>query len=155
MESLKIQKSGRTVDYSVVWPQLHLCKDMLHSHVKWSLLRIFYLIGYFFKSINLFLAVSGLRRCVRISLAVANGSYPSLRCMGFSLQWLLLLQSLGSRHAGFSSCGAQPQQLWLMGLVAPQHVGSSQTRDRTRVPCIGRQILNHCTTREVVGLISY
>ena len=28
-------------------------------------------------------------------------------------------------------------------------MGSSWTRDRTRVPCIGRQILNHCTTREV------
>ena len=25
---------------------------------------------------------------------------------------------------------------------------SSQTRARTRVPCIGRQILNHCATRE-------
>ena len=35
-----------------------------------------------------------------------------------------------------------------MGLVAPWHVGSSQTRARTRVPCIGRQILNHCATRE-------
>ena len=34
------------------------------------------------------------------------------------------------------------------GLVAPWHVGSSQTRARTRVPCIGRQILNHCATRE-------
>ena len=39
-------------------------------------------------------------------------------------------------------------QLWLTGLAAPRHVGSSQTRARTRVPCIGRQILNHCTTRE-------
>ena len=38
--------------------------------------------------------------------------------------------------------------MWLTGLVAPRHVGSSQTRARTRVPCIGRQILNHCTTRE-------
>ena len=36
-----------------------------------------------------------------------------------------------------------------MGLVAPRHVGSSRTRARTRVPCIGRWILNHCTTREV------
>ena len=27
-------------------------------------------------------------------------------------------------------------------------VGSSWARARTRVPCIGRQILNHCTTRE-------
>ena len=36
-----------------------------------------------------------------------------------------------------------------MGLVAPQHMGSSRTRAQTRVPCIGRQILNHCATREV------
>ena len=36
-----------------------------------------------------------------------------------------------------------------MGLVAPQYVGSSQTRDRTLVPCTGRRILNHCATREV------
>ena len=36
-----------------------------------------------------------------------------------------------------------------MGLVAPRHVGSSWIRDRTTVPCNGRQILNHCTTREV------
>ena len=35
-----------------------------------------------------------------------------------------------------------------MGLVALRHVGSSQTRARTRVPCISRQILNHRTTRE-------
>ena len=27
-------------------------------------------------------------------------------------------------------------------------MGSSWTRARTRVPCIGRQILNHCATRE-------
>ena len=37
-----------------------------------------------------------------------------------------------------------------MGLVAPRHVGSSQTRAQTRVPCIGRWILNHCATREVL-----
>ena len=37
-----------------------------------------------------------------------------------------------------------------MGLVAPRYVGSSQTRARTRVSCIGRQILNHCTTREAL-----
>ena len=43
----------------------------------------------------------------------------------------------------------QAQYLWRTGLVAPWHVGSSQTRALTRVPCIGRQILNHCATREV------
>ena len=58
-----------------------------------------------------------------------------------------------SHCRGLSRCGtqapdAQAQWLWLTGLVAPRHVGSSQTRTRTRVPCIGRQILNHCATRE-------
>ena len=31
--------------------------------------------------------------------------------------------------------------MWRTGLVALQHVGSSRTRDRTRVPCIGRRFL--------------
>ena len=44
--------------------------------------------------------------------------------------------------------------MWLTGPVAPRHVGSSQTRARTRVPCIGRQILNHCATREAQFLLS-
>ena len=38
--------------------------------------------------------------------------------------------------------------MWRTDLVALRHVGSSQTRSRTRVPCIGRQIPNHCATRE-------
>ena len=53
-------------------------------------------------------------------------------------------------RAGFSSCVTRPQQLWLMGLVAPRHVGSSGTRARTRVLCIGRRTLNHCATGEVL-----
>ena len=93
------------------------------------------------------------------SLVVVSGSYSSLHCAGFSLSWLLLLRSTGSRRTGFSSCGTwaqqlwlagsrvQAQQLWCMGLVAPRHVESSRTRAQTRVPCIGRQILNHCATR--------
>ena len=31
---------------------------------------------------------------------------------------------------------------------------SSQTRARTRIPCIGRWILNHCATREVLEFLS-
>ena len=65
-----------------------------------------------------------------------------------------------SHHRGLSCCGAQApdaqaQQLWLTGLVALRHVGSSRTRARTRVPCIRRRILNHCATREApkVGLL--
>ena len=41
------------------------------------------------------------------------------------------------------------------GLSCPQHVDSSQTRDRTCVLCIGRQILNHWTTREVPTFASF
>ena len=39
-----------------------------------------------------------------------------------------------------------------MGLVALQHVGSSQTRAQAHVPCIGMQILNHCATREALTI---
>ena len=42
-----------------------------------------------------------------LSLVVVSGGYSSLRCAGFSLRWRLLLWSTGSRHVGFSSCGAQ------------------------------------------------
>ena len=45
--------------------------------------------------------------------------------------------------------------MWLTGLVALRHVGSSQTRAQTRVPCIGRQILNHCATREAPHSLIY
>ena len=37
-----------------------------------------------------------------------------------------------------------------MGLIALQYVDSSQTKDQTRVACIGRWILNHWTPREVL-----
>ena len=69
----------------------------------------------FLKKINyfwqrwVFIAVRGL------SLVAAVGGYSLLWCAGFSLQWLLLLQSTGSRRMGFSSCGMQAQQLWLAG----------------------------------------
>ena len=83
-----------------------------------------------------------------LSLVAASGSYSSLWCAGFSLSWLPLLQSTGSRCAGFSSCGTRGQQLWHTDLVALRHVGSSQARDGTRIPCTGRQVLNHRATRE-------
>ena len=53
-----------------------------------------------------------------------------------------------SHYCGPSCCGAQAQPLWLTGPAAPRHAGSSQTRDRTRVPRISRQTPNHCATRE-------
>ena len=129
-----------------------------HQHF----LQKFVLIIYSFlkKFIYLWLCWVFIAAC-GLSLVAASGGYSSLRCMGCSLRWLLLLQSTGSRRVGFSSCGtwaqqlwlpgsgAQTQQLWCTGLVALWHVGSSWTRTRTRVPCTGRWILNHCATREV------
>ena len=44
-----------------------------------------------------------------LSLGAVSGGYSSLRCAGFSLRWLLLLRSTGSRRVGFSSCGTRAQ----------------------------------------------
>ena len=67
---------------------------------------------------------------------------------------------LASHYRGLSCCGAQApdaqaQQLWLTGPVALWHVGSSKTGARTRVPCTGRQTLNHCATREALKHIPF
>ena len=112
--------------------------------------------------IYLFLAVLGL-----CCYARAFSSCGEWRLLFVAMQWLLLLRSMGCRCVGFSSCStrarqlwltgsrAQAQQLWHTGLVAPRHVGSSRTRVRTHVPCIGRQILKHCTTREALEIVNY
>ena len=112
---------------------------------------------FFFKFIYLFLAALGLCCCSRAfsewGATLRCGAQAS-HCGGFSCcgAWGL--------ECRLSSCGTWAQQLWLMGsraqaqqlwrtgLVAPWHVGSSRTRARTHVPCIGRRILNHCATRE-------
>ena len=60
-----------------------------------------------------------------LSLVAAGRGSSWLRCVGFSQQWLLLLLSTGSRHAGS------------VVVAAPRHVGFSRTRDQIRVPYIG------------------
>ena len=96
----------------------------------------------------------------RLSLVVASGGYSSLWYVGFSLWWLFLWQSTGSRHVGFGNYSTQAQQLWFVGpgaraqqlqhrgLVTLWHVKSSLTRGGTCVPCIGRRILICQATRE-------
>ena len=80
------------------------------------------------------------------------------------MQAFLSLQRVGTTphcsawlsHRGDFSChgartpGTQAQWLWYKDLVALQHVGSSQTRDQTCVPCIGWWVLYHWATREVL-----
>ena len=49
--------------------------------------------SFFFKFIYLFLATLGLHCCAQaFSQAAASGGYTSLRCEGFSLQWLLIVE---------------------------------------------------------------
>ena len=40
-----------------------------------------------------------------------------------------------------------------MALAVPRHVESSWTRDQTCVPCVGRQILIHSATKEVLRVL--
>ena len=94
-----------------------------------------------FKKKNVFLAAQGLHCCSRLSLAVESGGSSLVVVCGFLTEVASLLQSMGSRAPGLTSCGTQ--------LVTPWHVGSSRTRDQTCVLCIGRRVLNHWTTREV------
>ena len=72
-----------------------------------------------FKNITLknYLFVFG---CAGYSLLLCL-SFPWLQCTGFSLQWLLFLQSTGSRPTGSVVVAHR--------LVAPRHVGFSQTGD--------------------------
>ena len=109
-----------------------------HYCDQWSLLFFFFLMGI------IYLFIYG---CV-VSLFLCEG-FLQLWQVGATLH----RGARASHYRGPSCCGAlapdaQAQQLWLTGLVAPRHVGSSQTRARTRIPYIGRQTLNHCATRE-------
>ena len=77
-----------------------------------------------------------------LSLVVGSGGYCSLWCEGFSLRWLLLLQSTGSRHTGsvvvahglscskacgiFLDQGSNPCPLhWQVDSLPLRHQGSS------------------------------
>ena len=55
------------------------------------------------------------------SLVAASGGHSSLRCAGLSPRWPLSLQSTGSSHAGFSSCGSRA--LLLRGMWDPPRPG--------------------------------
>ena len=106
----------------------------------------------FFKQIYfyLFLAVLDLACCAGSSLVVSR-RYSLLGCEGFSLRWLLLLGSTGSRACGFPwwhvGSEAVVPRLPSTGPLAVAHGlrfssarGIFPTRDQTVVLCIGRWI---------------
>ena len=89
------------------------------------------------------MAVLGLRFCVRAPSSCGKRGPLLIAMRG----------PLTISRCGAQAPDAQAQQSWLTGPAAPRHAGSSQTRARTRVPCISRQILNHCATREAPHLV--
>ena len=77
---------------------IHLLKIILKSQHWFSDHKWFFLC---FWLCWVFVPVHGL------SLVMVNSGYSSFRCAGFSLSWLLLLRSTGSRCRGFSTCSSQ------------------------------------------------
>ena len=77
-------------------------------------------------SLKLFyLFILGLSPVAPSAAALLCGAWAS-HCGGCSLQ------STGLKACRLHRWGTQSQQLWCIGLVAPRHVGFSQTRDQTR-----------------------
>ena len=80
-------------------------------------------------------------------------------CSGFSLlcPGFLWLSQVGAPPCccarasdSVASLVAELRLFGCTGLVAPRHVGSSRNTDQTCVPCIGRLILNHWITRDIL-----
>jgi hypothetical protein len=86
-------------------------------------------------------------------LAAVSRGYALLQGTSFSLWWLLLLQSTGSRQMGSVTAACR---LWSTGLevVAQWHSFLMGMWDLSRAgmepvsPALARQMLNHWTTRE-------
>ena len=87
--------------------------------------------------------------CSSIGLVSSCGTRASLAVE----QRLWSMQASTVAACRLSSCSSQAlehrlQWLWCSGLVAPQHMGSSPTRDWTHVSRIGRWILYYWATGE-------
>ena len=92
----------------------------------------------------LFSATSGLS-WVTWDLSLRRVGFSPVVARGLQSVWVQQLRCAGSVVAvrRLFSCGPRAQLpcgMWDL---------SSPTRDRTRVPCFGRRILNHWTTKEV------
>ena len=79
------------------------------------------------------------------------GIFFYLAALGLSCSRQIFTASCGIFFAAVHALyGALAQNLWCANLGPLQNVGfSSLTRDRTCIPCMARQILNHWTTRGV------
>ena len=93
------------------------------------LLFLLFFFSFFLSFKNVFIYFQLFWVFVAVHGAFSSGGEQGLfllQCMGFSLHWLLLLQSMGLGHPGFGSCRVWAQQLQHTGLVDPKHVKSSR-----------------------------
>ena len=111
---------------------------------------------FIFLILSMYLFRVGLHWCVSFSLLVVSRASLAVvqrpHCGGFSC---CRAQVLG--RGGFWSCRClgsrtQARSLWLTGIVAPWHAGSSRIRNKTQISCTGRQILYHWAPREAPTL---
>ena len=115
---------------------------------------LFYFILFIFGHVGSSLLRAGFLQLRRAGATLRCGARASY-CGGFSCcgaqvlgERASVVVARGLQQLWLAGSRAQARQLWRTGLVAPRHIGSSRTRAHTRVPCIDRQILNHCATRE-------
>ena len=81
------------------------------------------------------------------SLTLSVNLYGTFGHLFFTLFFKMCLAVSGLIAA--HGLQVRPQQWQPVDSVALWHVLSSLTKDQTHVPCIGRQILTQCTSREV------
>ena len=86
--------------------------DVVYTRFVFRSVPLFYYYYYFYFFVC---AGSSLLR-VGFSLVAMSGGYSLLQCAASSLWWLLLLRSMGSRNASFSSCSMWAQQLQHTGI---------------------------------------
>ena len=91
------------------------------------------------------MAVLGLRFCARAFSSCGKWGPLFITVCGPFIIAASLVAEHRLQTRRLSNCGSRAQLLRGKG-------GSSQTRARTRVPCISRPILNHCATREAQNL---
>ena len=115
---LDSSSQAHTDTCAAAWPGGRAAFALLTQGGALQLEILFYFILFYF-ILFIYLFIYG---CVgslhRLSLVVVTGGYSSLWCVGFSLRWLLLLRSTGSRHQGFSSCGMRASVVVARGLYS-------------------------------------
>ena len=98
-------------------------------------------------SVSEILFVIGVQRCWAFSIISSFGALCNITSSKLNFltckKWFLLY-FLNAEYLFIYGCESR---------VGPQPVESSWSRDWTQVPCTGRLILIHCTTREVPSFL--